>query len=152
MAGAIRATRRKRIFISNELHSQAQRFRPFSSTVSAPLSISFRSHCREVESPVAIGLGDAGPVAQSVGMDAMAVGEKRIDLPAADFLLRIVVVLENDPDGINVVDFLKRHVFCLHLVENGVCALHPCLDFIFESRFVELFANGLDKFLHDFSR
>ena len=110
----------------------------------------FRSHCREVESPVAIGLGDAGPVAQSVGMDAMAVGEKRIDLPAADFLLRIVVVLENDPDGINVVDFLKRHVFCLHLVENGVCALHPCLDFIFESRFVELFANGLDKFLHDF--
>ena len=83
-------------------------------------------------------------------MHAVSVGEESVYLPAPDFLHGVVVVLEYDAHGVDVVDFLKRHLLGLHLVVDAVCAFHAGLDFISESGCVELLAHRAHELLHDF--
>jgi len=108
----------------------------------------FGAHGSQMQSPVTVCFRGAGPVAQTVGMHFVSVSEECVYLPAADFLERIVIVLEYHAHGVDIVYFFKRHLLCLHLVVDAVGALHPGLHLVFETGRVELLAHRPHEFLH----
>ena len=49
-----------------------------------------------------------------------------------------VTGLEDDTYGKQVVDFLERHMLCLHLVPNGIDGFDAGKDTVFQSHFIQL--------------
>ena len=76
---------------------------------------------------VAVLLGYAEPVAQTLGVGTEDISDHRIDHPAVRFLsLRLGV--EDDTDGKEVVDTIDVAMLDLHLMVDGVDRLGSALD------------------------
>ena len=98
-------------------------------------------HHGGVEGLVAIGLGQADPVAQTVRVGLVEVGDHAVGTPNVPFFLCFVGV-QNDPNGKHVIDFFEADFFCLHLVPDAVDALGASHDFICHARLVEGLLDG----------
>ena len=61
-----------------------------------------------------------------------------IDVKAVIQFFLHVAGLEDDAYGKQVVDFLKRHVLCLHLVPDGVNGFDAGKNTVFQPHFVQL--------------
>ena len=111
--------------------------------------IAVGTHDREMQSFVSIGFGAAHPVAGAFGVQFVDVGDDRVNGPALFFLVGFVGAFENDTNRIEVVDFLERYVFRLHLVPNGIDGFYPGFHLEFEPHFFELRDNRLGEVVVD---
>ena len=57
----------------------------------------------------------------------------------------LLVRVEDNPDGIQVVHFLEGDLFLLHLVPHGIGRLHPLFDLELEAGFLQGLFDGLHK-------
>ena len=80
------------------------------------------AHQGYVKRLVAVGLRMAHPVAESVGMGFVDLGQSYVDVEAiVDFFFRMMRRKDN-ADGKDVEDFIKRNVLVLYLRPNRVGA------------------------------
>ena len=95
-----------------------------------------------MQSLVAVRFGMVHPVAQTVGMALVNLADCHVNLEAVvDLLFRRLRPVD-DPYGKNIIDLLEGDVLVLHLVPDGIRALHARLDFIPESHLVKF---GTDR-------
>ena len=102
---------------------------------------SLLTHQGYVECLVTVGLRMVKPVAKTVGMAFVYLADGHINPEAFVHLIGAVFRRNDDADGENVVDFIKRYVLVLHLVPNRIRALDTCLELVFHARFVENFTD-----------
>ena len=95
-----------------------------------------------MECLIAVGLGDGYPVAQTVGVGTIEVGEGGVDAIAHLLLVDPLRGVEDDAHGVEVVDLLEGDLLGLHLAPDGVDAFDACLGFVFETHGVEALAYG----------
>ena len=81
---------------------------------------------------IAICLGMSDPIANSVRMGIIDIGQCHIDIEALRFFERQIGRVEDDADCQDVVDFLKRHMLVLHLHPDGVRSLDALFDFVLD--------------------
>ena len=100
----------------------------------------------DVETLVAVRLRHAEPVAQTLGVGLVHVGDDGVHLPALHLLL-LDGGVEDDADGEEVVDALEGALLLLHLLPDGVYGLRAALDVEVQSGSRQPFADGLDELL-----
>ena len=93
---------------------------------------------------VAVALRYRQPVAQSLGVRLIHVGNNAVGLPALSLLL-LQRRIEYDTYGKEVIHSLKLTFLLLHLLPDGVYALCASLDMKFQSLLRQLLLNGLDE-------
>ena len=96
------------------------------------------AHEGDVQGLIAVGFRVAHPVAQAVGMRFVYFGYGYVYIEAVIQLFFHVTGLEDDTYGKQVVDFLERHMLCLHLVPNGIDGFDAGKDTVFQSHFIQL--------------
>ena len=101
---------------------------------------SLLAHQGYVQGLIAVCLRMVEPVAQAVGVTLVYLADCHIHIEAFVYLVGAYLRRYDDADGEDVVDFFKRYVLVLHLVPNGIRALHTCLELVFYAQFVEHFA------------
>ena len=102
-----------------------------------------------MECLIAVGLGVADPIAETVGMRFVDFAEIYVNVEAfVEFGLRGVGV-EDDADGKDVKDFFKRDFLSLHLSPNGKWSLDALFDFVLDIFCVKPFPNGSREGIED---
>ena len=101
-----------------------------------------RTHHRGVQRLVAIGLGYAYPVAQTVGLRGVYIRDAGIDLPALRLLRGEGQRLKDNAYGKEVVDLLEGYLLAAHLIPDGVDALHARRNLILKLITVEHLTYG----------
>ena len=91
----------------------------------------------------------AEPVAQTVGVTLVDLADGHVDIKALVDLLLRDMGREDDSYGKDVVDLLKRHMLGLHLVPDGVGALHTCQDLVVHTHLIQRLADGLGELLEE---
>ena len=72
-----------------------------------------------------------------------------IDLEALVDLIFAILGGEDDAHSEDVVDFFKRHVLVLHLVPDGVGALHAFLNLIGDAHLLQGILDGTRKLIEE---
>ena len=73
-----------------------------------------------------------------------------IDIEALVDFLFAVIGCEDDAHSEDIIDLLKANVLVLHLVPDGVGALHALLDFVFDPHSLKGVLNGRGKLCKQF--
>ena len=107
------------------------------------------AHQGDMQGLVAVALGVADPVAQTVGMRFVYLGDGQIDVEAVVQLLLHVLGFEDDAHGQDVEDFFERHVLSLHFFPDGVDGFDAGEDVVLQPHLVQLGADGGGKLLED---
>ena len=89
------------------------------------------THHRGVERLVAVALRYGEPVAQALGVGLIHVGHDGVGRPAL-LLLLLILRVQDDAYGKEVVDALEVGLLLLHLLADGVDALRTSLDVVLE--------------------
>ena len=106
----------------------------------------FRAHHSDVQRLVTITFRDREPVAQTFRVRLVHIRNNRINLPAFLLLLsRIRFRIEDDTDGEQVINPLKRRFLLLNLVPYRMNRLGSPLDVELQSCFRHLLLDRLDK-------
>ena len=103
-----------------------------------------RAEYGDVQTLIAVGLRHRKPVAQSLGIRLIHVGNHRISLPAVH-LLFIGRRVENDAYGKQVVYAFKFAALLLHLLPYRMDALGASLDVKFQPGIFQSLGNRSDK-------
>ena len=99
---------------------------------------------------IAIGFRVAQPVAQTVGMALVDFADGHIDVETlVDFVLAVVGG-ENDANSQNVVYLVEGYMLILHLIPNGIWALHTHLQLVFHAHLVERLTNRSRKLVEQY--
>ena len=98
-------------------------------------------HHGGVQRLVAIGLGQADPVAQAVRVRLVKVGDDAVGAPNVCLLVGLVCV-EDDPNRKHVVHLLEADFLGLHLVPDAEHALGPAHHLVGDAGFVEALLDG----------
>ena len=98
-------------------------------------------HHRGVQRFISVGLGQADPVPQPVGVGLVEVGDHAVGPPDVRFLAAFWRV-EDDANGKDVVDLLERHLLGLHFVPNAEHALGAAHDLVVQPGLVQRLPDG----------
>ena len=82
-------------------------------------------------------------------MQTVPLGEEGVNLPAAQRLGVVIVVVEHHSHRIDIVNVVKSQLLALHLLVDGIGALYACLNLILEAGGVELLPHGSHKLVND---
>ena len=104
--------------------------------------VAIRTHHGDVQSTVAVGFRRADPVAHTVGVQAVQVGNLAVDVPADALLLGLVLALKHDACCIQVIHLLKRDALGLHLLPDAVARLDAGTELIVQPHAVQALADG----------
>ena len=114
--------------------------------------IAGEAHHRGVQSLITIGFGVVYPVAQTVGVRLVNIGDGGINIPALFlfegkhlFFVLNIGRIENDTDSQKVVDFFEPDVFGGHFLPDGIGCFYSFPDIIFQVQFIQFVLNGLYK-------
>ena len=110
---------------------------------------SIRAHRCQMQCLIAVCFWSAQPVTQSIRMCLVSIGKVCIDLPTLHFRIFFVITFEYHSDGIDVVDFIERHLLFLHLVVDAIGTLDTCFYLILKSRRIEFLAHRSHKFFYN---
>ena len=99
--------------------------------------VAVRSHRGHVQSLISVGLGVSDPVACAVGVEAVKLVYRSVYLPADSLLFRLVLAVEYDAHGIEVIYFFKRYMLGLHLVPDGIYRFYAGFHRVFQPHVVE---------------
>ena len=88
------------------------------------------AHHGEVQGAIAVTLGVADPIAYTIRLHAVYIGDDGIDLPAAIFIANRLIGLKNDANGKQIINLLKGDFLLFHLTPNGVTAFHAGTDLV----------------------
>ena len=106
----------------------------------------FRAHHSDVQRLVTIAFRDREPVAQTLRVRLVHIRNNRINLPAFLLLLsRVRLRIEDDTDGEQVINPLKRRFLLLNLVPYRMNRLGTPLDVELQSCFRHLPLDRFDK-------
>ena len=100
-----------------------------------------RRHHRGVERLVAVGLGQADPVAQAIRIGLVEIRDDAVGPPDVGLLVRLVGV-KDDSNGKHVVHLFEADLFGLHLVPNAEHALGSPHDLVIQLGLVQALSDG----------
>ena len=100
------------------------------------------AHQGDVKRLITVGFRVAYPVAQSVGVGLVYLGNSYIDVETVIQFFFQILGREDDADGQDVVDFFEGNMLGLHLVPDGVNGLDTCQNMVLHAHFVQL---GTDR-------
>ncbi len=106
-------------------------------------------HQCDVQSLIAIGLGHSHPVAYSLGMRCVQVGQRGIDAITHLLLSHPLRRVKDDTHGIKVIDLLKRYALGLHLAPYRIYRFQACFRLIFQAHPYELLLYRLGEVVVD---
>ena len=114
-----------------------------------------RGHDRGVQALVAVGLGQADPIAQAVGVGLVVVRDDAVGAPCIGLFV-LGVRFQNDADGEHVVHLFKADALLLHFGPYAVNTLGPSQDFVCDPLLIQRAPNregkGVDEArAHSFS-
>ena len=96
-----------------------------------------RRHHGGVQRLVAIGLGQADPIAQTVRVRLVEIRDHAVRPPDVCLLVRLVGV-QDDPNREHVIDLLEADLLGLHLVPNAEHALGATHDLVVQPSLIKL--------------
>ena len=82
--------------------------------------LAFVTHDSYVQRLIAVGFGRRDPVTDTFGVRTIHICHGGIDAPTLVFLRRLVIGLEDDTNGHQVVDVVERHMLLVHLPPDGI--------------------------------
>ena len=104
----------------------------------------------DMQGLVAVRARRGEPVAQALRVRFIFLGHVGEHLPAEILLhLGVVLAVDDEADGKDIVDTLERHFLHLHLAVDGVGALGPDLQFVDDARVGELAFQRLNELGRD---
>ena len=103
-----------------------------------------RSKDGDMQTLIAIRLGYAEPVAQTLGIGLVHVCHNRISLPTLH-LLFIWRAVDDDTNGKKVVNALEAALLLLHLFPDRVYRFRASLDMAVDARRLHLLFHGTDE-------
>ena len=103
-----------------------------------------RRHHRGVQALVTVGLGNGNPVAQAVRVGRIEIRHHTVGPPGIALLLLLLGIQDNT-NGEDVVDVLERHLLLLHLVPDARNGLRPALDGKLEAFLGQRLPDGRSK-------
>ena len=108
-----------------------------------------RSHHGDVKTLIAVAFRDGEPVAESLGIGLVPVGDEAVHLPAR-CLLFVAWHVEDDTDGKQVVNAFKVATLFFHLLPDGVDALRAPFHVVGQTCLVQHLGYGLHEAFHVF--
>ena len=96
-----------------------------------------RSHHGQVQRLITVGFRTAHPIADTVRSNTVDIRDSGIDIPTLVLLIHTRQRVEDDADGIYIVDVFKTDAFALHLVPDGIGGFHTGTHFIVEPHLLQ---------------
>ncbi|MPM61172.1 hypothetical protein SDC9_108028 [bioreactor metagenome] len=108
------------------------------------------THYRQVKGLIAIGLGMAYPVTNTIRTELINIRNGGIDVPALLFFIHPGIYLKDDPNGKEVINFVEINTFSLHFLPDGVKRFYAGAHLIFDVHLIKRFNHRFGKTLINF--